>query len=188
MAEPAHTDQPLCKPRSTPSTWRWAPAWCPSPATTCRCSIPTGIIAEHNWTREHAGLFDVSHMGQALPRRRGPRRRPRAALEALVPGRRRSTSSPASSATRSCSTTDGGILDDLMVDAARPIPADEGWLYPGGQCRHARRPTTRISQARLPTGVTLHRADDRALHGAAGAGGRRRARAARARGGRPCRS
>ncbi|MDO8359859.1 MAG: glycine cleavage system aminomethyltransferase GcvT [Devosia sp.] len=24
---------------------------------------PTGIIAEHKWTREHAGLFDVSHMG-----------------------------------------------------------------------------------------------------------------------------
>jgi len=25
---------------------------------------PTGIIAEHNWTRQSAGLFDVSHMGQ----------------------------------------------------------------------------------------------------------------------------
>lgn len=24
---------------------------------------PTGIVAEHKWTREHAGLFDVSHMG-----------------------------------------------------------------------------------------------------------------------------
>ena len=23
-----------------------------------------GILAEHRWTREHAGLFDVSHMGQ----------------------------------------------------------------------------------------------------------------------------
>ena len=27
---------------------------------------PTGILAEHNWTRQHAGLFDVSHMGQAM--------------------------------------------------------------------------------------------------------------------------
>ena len=27
---------------------------------------PTGIIAEHNWTRENAGLFDVSHMGQCM--------------------------------------------------------------------------------------------------------------------------
>ena len=25
-----------------------------------------GIVGEHNWTREHAGLFDVSHMGQLL--------------------------------------------------------------------------------------------------------------------------
>src|ERR1700748_3283963 len=25
---------------------------------------PTGIMAEHKWTREHAGLFEVSHMGQ----------------------------------------------------------------------------------------------------------------------------
>ncbi|CAM5771142.1 Aminomethyltransferase [Labrys miyagiensis] len=27
---------------------------------------PTGIIAEHSHTRNAAGLFDVSHMGQAL--------------------------------------------------------------------------------------------------------------------------
>ena len=25
-----------------------------------------GIMAEHLWTRENAGLFDVSHMGQLL--------------------------------------------------------------------------------------------------------------------------
>ena len=25
-----------------------------------------GVLKEHLWTREHAGLFDVSHMGQAL--------------------------------------------------------------------------------------------------------------------------
>ncbi|RYF92280.1 MAG: glycine cleavage system protein T, partial [Caulobacteraceae bacterium] len=24
-----------------------------------------GVLKEHLWTREHAGLFDVSHMGQA---------------------------------------------------------------------------------------------------------------------------
>jgi aminomethyltransferase len=36
-----------------------------------------GIIAEHRWTREHAGLFDVSHMGQLLV----PARPGREALE-----------------------------------------------------------------------------------------------------------
>jgi len=25
-----------------------------------------GIMAEHKWTRESAGLFDVSHMGQLI--------------------------------------------------------------------------------------------------------------------------
>ncbi|MGZ8313023.1 MAG: glycine cleavage system aminomethyltransferase GcvT, partial [Allosphingosinicella sp.] len=25
-----------------------------------------GILAEHRWTRESAGLFDVSHMGQLI--------------------------------------------------------------------------------------------------------------------------
>src|SRR4028119_357761 len=34
-----------------------------------RYSMPIqyeGIISEHKWTRESAGLFDVSHMGQLL--------------------------------------------------------------------------------------------------------------------------
>ena len=44
----------------------------------------TGILAEHLWTREHAGLFDVSHMGQAALI--GPDHATTArALEALVP-------------------------------------------------------------------------------------------------------
>ena len=46
--------------------FRAAPAWCRSPATTCRYNIADGIIAEHNHVRAEAGLFDVSHMGQAF--------------------------------------------------------------------------------------------------------------------------
>jgi aminomethyltransferase len=41
-----------------------------------------GIIAEHLWTRENAGLFDVSHMGQLLIHGRGAD----SALELLMPG------------------------------------------------------------------------------------------------------
>ncbi len=40
-----------------------------------------GIIAEHLWTRENAGLFDVSHMGQLLVHGRSVD----AALEKLMP-------------------------------------------------------------------------------------------------------
>ena len=45
---------------------------------------PTGIVAEHNWTRDEAGLFDVSHMGQAFVDRPRPQAAA-AALERLVP-------------------------------------------------------------------------------------------------------
>src|SRR6187549_3287801 len=40
-----------------------------------------GIIAEHLWTRENAGLFDVSHMGQVTVHGRAADR----ALEKLLP-------------------------------------------------------------------------------------------------------
>ena len=41
-----------------------------------------GIMAEHLWTREQAGLFDVSHMGQLVLSGEGAA----AALEAVLPG------------------------------------------------------------------------------------------------------
>jgi aminomethyltransferase len=73
----------------------------------------TGIMAEHLHTRAKAGLFDVSHMGQARLDGAGAA----AALEALVPadinglapGRMRYTL---------FTNEAGGILDDLMVTAA----------------------------------------------------------------------
>ena len=41
-----------------------------------------GVLKEHLWTREHAGIFDVSHMGQA--RLRGVS--PLSAFEEITPG------------------------------------------------------------------------------------------------------
>ena len=72
-----------------------------------------GVLGEHRWTRTHAGLFDVSHMGQA--RLRGAA--PLAAFEKLTPGdfiglkqgRQRYSL---------LLGEDGGVLDDLM--AGRP--------------------------------------------------------------------
>ena len=69
-----------------------------------------GIIAEHLWTRESAGLFDVSHMGQLLVSGDDVD----IALEALMPGdfvrlgidRMRYSL---------LLDDEGGILDDLMV-------------------------------------------------------------------------
>jgi aminomethyltransferase len=70
---------------------------------------PRGVMAEHLWTRENAGLFDVSHMGQVmLPEGAAE------ALEALVPvdvlglaeGRQRYGF---------FTNETGGVLDDLMI-------------------------------------------------------------------------
>ncbi len=69
-----------------------------------------GIIAEHLWTREHAGLFDVSHMGQLVVSGEGVAE----ALEALLPG---DISALKPGAMRYSLLLDehGGILDDLIV-------------------------------------------------------------------------
>jgi aminomethyltransferase len=69
-----------------------------------------GIIAEHTWTRENAGLFDVSHMGQLEVSGEGAA----AALETLLPGE---ISVLKAGRLRYSLLLDeaGGILDDLMV-------------------------------------------------------------------------
>jgi aminomethyltransferase len=86
-----------------------------------------GIIAEHLWTRAHAGLFDVSHMGQLLlPLAQD------AALEALLPG---DIVGLAEGALRySLLLNDqGGVLDDLMVTRR----ADDLYLVVNGAVKAA---------------------------------------------------
>ncbi|WP_082515824.1 glycine cleavage system aminomethyltransferase GcvT [Sphingomonas sp. Leaf412] len=69
-----------------------------------------GIMAEHLWTRESAGLFDVSHMGQLTFTGDGVV----AALEALLPAD--IAGLPMERARYSLLLDDrGGILDDLML-------------------------------------------------------------------------
>ena len=69
-----------------------------------------GVIAEHQWTRNHAGLFDVSHMGQLLFYGEGVDR----ALETLLPGTLRELKD---GRLRYSMLLDenGGIVDDLMA-------------------------------------------------------------------------
>ncbi|TPG54814.1 glycine cleavage system aminomethyltransferase GcvT [Sphingomonas glacialis] len=85
-----------------------------------------GIMAEHLWVRESAGLFDVSHMGQLVFRAEGGADVV-AALEALLPadiaglGENKQRYSL-------LLAENGGILDDLMVThlpAASPFAVDE---------------------------------------------------------------
>ena len=75
--------------------------------------FPDGIMAEHRWTRENAGLFDVSHMGQI----RISGADADAALESLLPGDLRGLG--VGQMRYSLFTNErGGILDDLMATRA----------------------------------------------------------------------
>ncbi|MCB2072887.1 MAG: glycine cleavage system aminomethyltransferase GcvT [Novosphingobium sp.] len=110
-----------------------------------------GIIAEHLWTRESAGLFDVSHMGQLLV----SGDQAEAALEALLPADLGSLELGALRYSLLLAE-DGGILDDLI--AAR---------WPGGFYLVVNGATKwdDIAHLRehLPDEVTLNHLDDRAL-------------------------
>jgi aminomethyltransferase len=70
----------------------------------------SGIIAEHLHTRAHAGLFDVSHMGQAVLSGPDAARK----LEMLVPADILGLA-PARQRYTQFLDESGGILDDLMV-------------------------------------------------------------------------
>ncbi len=120
---------------------------------------PRGVLGEHVWTRAHAGLFDVSHMGQGFLM--GPSHEVTArALERLVPsdivnlkrGQQRYSM---------LLSDEGGILDDLMV--SRPaLPELNGQLFLIVNAANKEADWAHIA-ARLPDGVTVRRADDMAL-------------------------
>jgi len=118
-----------------------------------------GILAEHAHTRTAAGLFDVSHMGQAFLVGRD-HETTALALETLVPadilnlgrGRQRYTQ---------LLNAEGGILDDLMV--TRPTdPAEDGVLMLVVNASRKDADFLHLD-AKLPSNVRLLRADHRAL-------------------------
>ena len=118
-----------------------------------------GILAEHRWTREHAGLFDVSHMGQRFLI--GPNHAATsAALQRLTPGLFASLELGRMRYTLLLNEQ-GGIIDDLMVTRSNS-ENDDGAL---GLVFNAGRKEIDDDWfcSRLPDEVTLHTANDRAL-------------------------
>lgn len=121
--------------------------------------FPDGIIAEHQHTRSAAGLFDVSHMGQAFLL--GPDHETTArALETLVAGdivglgrgRQRYTQ---------LLNAEGGIIDDLMV--TRPTDETEDGVLMLVVNAGRKADDYAHIQARLPPGMKLMPAPHRAL-------------------------
>jgi aminomethyltransferase len=88
---------------------------------------PTGIMAEHLWTRENAGLFDVSHMGQLTVKGPGVD----TLLEALMPGDFIGLKQDHIRYSLLLNQS-GGILDDLMVTRR----ADDFLLIVNGAVKH----------------------------------------------------
>ena len=120
---------------------------------------PLGILKEHLATRAQAGLFDVSHMGQAMLT--GPdHASTAAALEALIPadivnlatGRQRYSQ---------LLTDAGGIIDDLMVTRPAGLGSDGRLML----VVNASRKDVDYAHiaSRLPASVKLLPAPERAL-------------------------
>lgn len=118
-----------------------------------------GILTEHLWTRAHAGLFDVSHMGQCFVHSASWETTARA-IEALVPADILNLK-PGQQRYSQLLAEDGGILDDLMITRLA-YEGREGWAYlvVNAGCKDA--DYAHIA-ARLPAGVSLKVAVDLAL-------------------------
>jgi len=92
-----------------------------------------GVKAEHLWTRTHASLFDVSHMGPCFLFLKeglgepGGHEKVSALIERLVPSNI-AILKPGKGRLTVLLTPDGGIKDDLII-TRMPDPSLEGMLY-----------------------------------------------------------
>ena len=116
---------------------------------------PLGVKNEHLHTREKAGLFDVSHMGQVMLKGTGAA----AMMESLVPvdiidlpsGKQRYAL---------FTNEEGGILDDLMVTNYSTGSEEVLYVVVNAACKEQ---DIAHMQAHLPEGVELEVMEDRAL-------------------------
>ncbi len=112
---------------------------------------PLGVKKEHIHTRDAAGLFDVSHMGQLRLHGEGAA----AFLESLVPVD--IIDLPSGNQRYAFFTNDeGGIMDDLMVANL----GDHLFVVVNAACKEQ---DINHLEAHLPEGVELEVIDDRAL-------------------------
>ncbi len=86
-----------------------------------------GIMAEHLWTRENAGLFDVSHMGQLFMHGRGVAQ----ALERIMPGDFQAAKDMKPKYSLLLNE-EGGIIDDLMATRR----GDDFYVVVNGATKH----------------------------------------------------
>ena len=110
-----------------------------------------GIMAEHRWTRDSAGLFDVSHMGQLIVAGAEAEK----GLEALLPADL-SILKEGRPKYSLLLTDGGGIIDDLMVTRR----GDHFYLVVNGATKHG---DIAHLEAKLPQGVVVDHMKEQAL-------------------------
>ncbi len=110
-----------------------------------------GIMAEHLWTRESAGLFDVSHMGQLLFSGDDAD----AALETLLPGNIKELGAGRMRYSLLLDEN-GGILDDLMVTRR----TDDIYMVVNGATKFE---DIGVLREHLPDEITMNHLEDQAL-------------------------
>jgi len=86
-----------------------------------------GIMAEHLWTRENAGLFDVSHMGQLFLHGRGVAQ----AIERIMPGDFQAAKDMKPKYSLLLNE-EGGVIDDLMATRR----GDDFYVVVNGATKH----------------------------------------------------
>ena len=110
-----------------------------------------GIIAEHLWTRENAGLFDVSHMGQLFIHGRAVA----AALERFMPGDFQAAKDMKPKYSLLLNE-EGGIIDDLMATRR----GEDFYVVVNGATKHG---DIAYMERRLPGEVVIDHMRSQAL-------------------------
>jgi aminomethyltransferase len=110
-----------------------------------------GIIAEHLWTRENAGLFDVSHMGQLFIHGRAVA----AALERFMPGDFQGAKDMKPKYSLLLNE-EGGIIDDLMATRR----GEDFYVVVNGATKHG---DIAYMERRLPGEVVIDHMRSQAL-------------------------
>ncbi|HZU51510.1 MAG TPA: glycine cleavage system aminomethyltransferase GcvT [Sphingomicrobium sp.] len=110
-----------------------------------------GIIAEHLWTRENAGLFDVSHMGQLLIHGHALD----TALESLMPADFQSAADMKPKYSLLLEEN-GGIIDDLMATRR----GNQFYLVVNGATKHG---DIAFMENRLPREIVIDHMKEQAL-------------------------
>lgn len=111
-----------------------------------------GVMAEHNWTRENAGIFDVSHMGQLTISGEGAC----AFLEKLTPSTY-STLKPNVAKYSVLMNDDGGMIDDLIITK---LSDTKFFVVVNGACKDK---DIKWMQQHQPQGVMIVHHENRAL-------------------------